>query len=138
MSELQVKDLESDSAQARLTAAGAIADAVERGTPLGDAVGAIIGLFADTDERVRGMATYILQTDVDRDAAGGTLPALRTAVSNDRAEIRRGAAFLLAGCLARQEDAAAIAALLEQPDPVVRLSTLGALASGFRAPIAMR
>jgi HEAT repeat protein len=130
MSELQVQDLTNDSVQVRLTAAGAIADAVEKGTPVGDAVEAIIGLFADPDQRVRDLATYILQTDVDRDAADVTLPALHTAVSSERPEIRRGAAFLLAGCLARQENGAAIAALLEQPDHVVRLATLNALANG--------
>jgi hypothetical protein len=76
------------------------------------------------------MATYILQTDAERDPNGRTLPALRTALSNDRGEIRRGAAFLLAGVLARQEDGIAVAALIESPDLLVRLATLNALANG--------
>jgi HEAT repeat protein len=130
MSDLPVKDLESSDAQTRINATSTIADAVERGTALDAAVETLIGLLADSDTRVRGMATYILQTDAERDPKGATLPALRTALSSEREEIRRGAAFLLAGCLARQEDGAAVAALIENPDRVVRLATLNALANG--------
>ena len=107
----------------------AIADAVERGTPL-DAVDNIIALLADPDQRVRQMATYILQTDAERDAKGQTLAALRAAVGSDTIEIRRGAAFLLAGVLARQEDGVAVAALIANADPDVRLAVLNALANG--------
>lgn len=130
MSELPITDLQSDSAQTRLAATSAIADAVERGTALDAAVESVIGLLADSDASVRGMATYILQTDAERDPKGRTLPALRTALSSDRAEIRRGAAFLLAGILARQEDGIGVAALIDSPDPILRLATLNALANG--------
>jgi HEAT repeat protein len=130
MSELPIKDLESESAQTRLNATSVIADAIERGTALDAAVESVIALLADSDQRVRDMAKYILQTDAERDLRGRTIPALRAALSTEATEIRRGSAFLLAGCLARQEDGLAVAALAEHTDRVVRLAALNAIANG--------
>ncbi len=76
------------------------------------------------------MATYILQADVDRDPSGRTLPALRSAVASDRDDVRRGAAFLLAGCLARREDGVGVASLIEHPDRGVALAALNAIVGG--------
>jgi HEAT repeat protein len=130
MSNLPLKDLVSESAQTRLSATSAIADAIERGTPLDAALEPVIALLADSDQRVRGMASYILQADAERDPEGRTIPGMWAALSSERTEIRRGAAFLLAGCLARQEDGVAVAALIDNRDRVVRLATLNALANG--------
>lgn len=130
MSELPYGDLASDSAQVRIAATSTIADAVEQGAALGESVDIVIRAFADPEPRVREMATYILQADVDRDANGTTLPALRKAIASEQHDIRRGAAWLLTACLARQEDGAAVAALIDQPDRVVMLAALNALGNG--------
>ncbi|CAN5910081.1 hypothetical protein BH11MYX3_BH11MYX3_31140 [soil metagenome] len=132
MGDLPIADLTSESAETRLQATSAIADACERGTPLDAAAEPVIALLADPDSKVSGMAGYILQTDAERDPSGRGAAALRAALTSDVIAVRRGAATLLAGCLAREENGAAVAALIDTPDPAVRLGAITALAEGAR------
>jgi hypothetical protein len=113
-----------------MKACSAIADAVEQGTPLGDSLDPVIALLGDADANVVGMAQYILQTEAEKQPGGRTIPALRTSLTSDNEAIRRQAAFLLAGYLARQEDGGAVAELIRSSDVVTRLGTLKALADG--------
>jgi HEAT repeat protein len=130
MTDPRFADLASDSADARMAACSAIADACERGTPLDDGTEPMIALLGDPDSRVSGMATYILQTEADREPHGRAVQALRGALYSPSDAVRRLSAFLLAGSLARQEDGKAVAAMLETDDHIVRLGTLKALADG--------
>jgi hypothetical protein len=130
MSELPIADLSSESQQVRMQACTAIADSVDAGNALGPAVDPVIKLLADANPGVVQMAKYILQTDAEKQSDGLTVAALRSALTSDLAQLRREAAALLAGYLARKEDGAAVAELLRNPDQAVRLGTLKALADG--------
>lgn len=130
MSGLPTSDLASSTVEVRMKACTAIADAVDAGTPLGTAAEQVIAALADGDANVSGMARYILQTEAERHPAGGTVEALRAAMTSDVVAVRKNAAFLLAGFLARQEDGAGVAALLGHADPVVLAGVLKALADG--------
>ncbi|MBA3462806.1 MAG: hypothetical protein H0T46_22815 [Deltaproteobacteria bacterium] len=130
MSDLPINDLASESLQTRRGATEAIADSVDRGTPLDAAAEAVVARFADPDPGIRQLATYILQTDAERPSGGRTVAALRAALTSDVADERRGAAFVYAGCLARQEQGHAVAALIDNPDRMVRAGVLKALADG--------
>ncbi|MBA3459174.1 MAG: hypothetical protein H0T46_04380 [Deltaproteobacteria bacterium] len=113
-----------------MKACTAIADAVDAGAPLGAAAEQVIAALGDENKDVSGMALYILQTEAERNPSGGTVDALRTAMTSDAVAVRRNAAFLLAGFLARLEDGAGVAALLADADPVVLAGVLKALADG--------
>jgi hypothetical protein len=130
MSALPVSDLAGPTVEARMKACTAIADAVDAGTPLGAAAEQVIAALADANTNVSGMAVYILQTEAERHPDGGTVEALRGAMTSDAVAIRRNAAFLLAGFLARREDGAGVAALLGNTDSVVLAGILKALADG--------
>jgi len=103
----------------------AIADACERGTPLDDP-DRMIALLADADRKP--MAEYILQTAAEHEPR--VVVALRAALADGSELVRRAAASLLVGTLARQEDGGAVAELLGHPDRMVRLGTLASLANG--------
>ena len=130
MSDLPVGNLASVDAAVRYQAATAIADAVDAGTALEAAAAPMVAALGDADGRVVQMAIYVLQTDAEKYPQGSTLPALRNALASDVEPVRRNGAFLLAGFFARQEDGAAVAALIANPDTAVRLGTLKALADG--------
>jgi hypothetical protein len=130
MSELPISELSSGSEDARMKACTSIADAVDAGTPLGAAATPVIAALGDANANVHGLALYILQTDAERHPQGGTVEALRAALTESAIGVRRNAAFLLAGFLARQEDGSGVAALLTNPDPVVLAGVLKALADG--------
>ena len=130
MSDLPIADLTSETAETRLAACSAIADAVERGTPLDTAVPAVVGLLADPDPRVKGLAEYILQTEAERAPAGPGLDGLRAALSHEVAAVRRAVGFLLAGFHARKEEGGVVATLLGHADPLVRAGALKAIADG--------
>jgi len=104
----------------------AIADACEGGAPL-EAPAQIIALLANPE--TKGMADYILQTAAEQEHDGRTVDALRAALADPADAVRRAAAFVLAGTLARREDGVAVAALIGHADPMVRLGTLNALAN---------
>ncbi len=104
----------------------AIADACEAGTPL-EAPARIVALLADP--ATKGMADYILQTAAEQPRGAPVVDALRAGLVDPIDAVRRGAAFILAGVLARREDGIAVAALIGHADPVVRLGTLHALAN---------
>jgi HEAT repeat protein len=104
----------------------AIADACEGGTPL-EAPEQIIALLANPE--TKGMADFILQTAAEQEHDGRTVDALRSALTDPVEAVRRAAAAVLAGTLARREDGVAVAALIGHADPMVRLGTLNALAN---------
>jgi HEAT repeat protein len=132
MNELPVADLASESAEVRNKACTAIADAVDAGPPRGEAADAVIAALGHADSGVRQMAQYILQTDAEGAGGAATVAKLRGALTSDVGGVRREAAFLLAGVVARQEKGAEVAALIGNTDSLVRLGTLKALADGAR------
>ena len=93
-----------------------------RSMPAAEPMVALLG-----EPAVSQLATFILQTDVERDPSGRGAAALRAALTS---EVRKAAATLLAGCLARREDGAAVAALIGNADPVVQLGAITGLANG--------
>ncbi len=93
MSDFPVHELASESPEVRRNAANAIADAVDRGTPLDVAAAeAMIPFLGNADAETRQLARYILQTDAERDPQGRTWPALRGALTSEAAEVRTGEA----------------------------------------------
>ena len=89
MTALPIADLSSATVETRLAACSAVADAVERGTPLDAAVEPVVALLADPDPRVKGMAEYILQTEAERDPKGRGVDGLRWGLSHEVESVRR-------------------------------------------------